>query len=326
VALVGVGGRSRHDRGLLDPAADGAVTTGQRHDHHPAAVGNVRVETIDLGGQEAYGLAVDARHVWAISYQAGTLSRVDPGTSAVIATLQPGPGSAVVLATGNAVWVAGSGGSPDASRLYRLDPGTERVVATIDAGDVCCDLSEGGGSIWAVDPRGSVLRIDPATNRITQRLTVHIDRSVHTNAVYGGGFVWVASDSTKLMRVDPRSGAVREFDVGGGVPFLAQDGLVWGASPTQLWAVDERTGAVKRTVRLTDSTEVMSLAVGLDAIWVGLRHAGRVGAVLRLDPATGQVLDELRQITIPARIVIGFGSAWVTDSGSSSLYRLSPKS
>ena len=47
--------------------------------------------------------------------------------------------------------------------------------------------------------------------------------------------------------------------------------------------------------------------------------------MVRLEPASGRVLDELRRITIPARIVIGFGSAWVTDSGSSSLYRLSPR-
>lgn len=28
-----------------------------------------------------------------------------------------------------------------------------------------------------------------------------------------------------------------DLDVGG-VPFVAKDGLVWGASPTQVWAVD----------------------------------------------------------------------------------------
>ena len=27
----------------------------------------------------------------------------------------------------------------------------------------------------------------------------------------------------------------------------------------------------------------------------------------------------------PKRIVVGFGSAWITDSGSSSLYRVTPK-
>ena len=29
-----------------------------------------------------------------------------------------------------------------------------------------------------------------------------------------------------------------DLDVGGGVPFVAKDGLVWGASPTEVWAVD----------------------------------------------------------------------------------------
>ena len=63
-------------------------------------------------------------------------------------------------------------------------------------------------------------------------------------------------------------------------------------------------------------------AVGPDAIWIGLRRPGRIGAVVRLDPASGQVHGELRDIDIPARIVLAFGSVWVTDSGGSSLYRL----
>jgi hypothetical protein len=44
--------------------------------------------------------------------------------------------------------------------------------------------------------------------------------------------------------------------------------------------------------------------------------------VLKLDAATGEVRAETHEIRIPARMAIGFGSVWVTDSASSSLYRL----
>jgi len=74
---------------------------------------------------------------------------------------------------------------------------------------------------------------------------------------------------------------------------------------------------------LTDSTEVLSLALGFDAIWVGIRHPGRVGAVLKLDATSGKQAAEI-PVDIPARIEIGFGSVWVTDSGSSSLVRITP--
>ena len=44
--------------------------------------------------------------------------------------------------------------------------------------------------------------------------------------------------------------------------------------------------------------------------------------MLQLDHDTGDVKTELRDVDIPARIEFGFGSIWITDSGSSSLYRV----
>jgi streptogramin lyase len=279
---------------------------------------------VDLKAPEAYGLTVDATSVWAIAFRAGAMTKVDPATNAVTQSV-PLPHAASALATGDAIWVAGYGGGPADSALYRVDPTAGRVVATIDAGEVCCDLSAGDGGVWVVDPRGAVQRVDTATNKVSQRFDVTLDRNAHINAVYAAGSVWVSSDTTALTRIDARTGARTTIDVGGGVPFLVRDGLVWGASPSRLWAIQASTGTLARTVDLADSTEVLSLEVGFDAIWVGIRRPGRVGAVLKLDANTGQVRAETRDIRIPARMAIGFGSLWVTDSASSSLYRLSPK-
>jgi hypothetical protein len=91
-----------------------------------------------------------------------------------------------------------------------------------------------------------------------------------------------------------------------------------------VWAVDPQTGEVVSRIELEDSIEVMSLGVGESEIWTGIRRPGRIGAVLRIDPASGEVLDEFGDIDIPARISLGFGSVWVTDSGSNRLYRISP--
>jgi len=290
----------------------------------PPSPSGVTVQAVvDLKAQEAYGLTVDASSVWAIAFRAGAMSKVDPATNAVTRSV-PLPHAASALATGDAIWVAGYGGGPADSALYRVDPATGRVVATVDAGEVCCDLSAGDGGVWVVDPRGAVQRVDTANNRVSQRFEVTLDRNAHINAVYGAGSVWVASDTTALTRIDARTGARTTIDVGGGVPFLFRDGLVWGAAPSRIWAIQASTGTVARTVDLANSTEVLSLEVGLDAIWVGIRRAGRVGAVLKLDANTGQVRAETRDIRIPARMAIGFGSVWVTDSASSSLYRLSP--
>jgi outer membrane protein assembly factor BamB len=289
----------------------------------PSPSQGVRIQAvIDLKGGEAYGLAIAPTAVWAVAYQASTLSRVDPTTNAVTSSVQL-PRAASVLATADAIWVVGYGG-PAEGALYRVDPATGRAVATITGAELCCDLSAGDGALWAVDPRGAVLRVDPVTNKLAQRFDVAMDRNAHINAVYAGGSIWVSSDTTPLTRIDPRTNARTTVNTGGGVPFFARDGKLWGAAPDRLWVVDQRTGQIDRQVPLADSIEVISLELGFDAIWVGIRRPDRIGAVVKLDASTGQVLGELRDITIPARIAIGFGSVWVTDSGSASLYRLAP--
>ena len=137
--------------------------------------------------------------------------------------------------------------------------------------------------------------------------------------------MWIGSDGAALVQVDPRTGSIeRTIETGGGPPFLAKDGLVWGAAPELIWAVDASTGEVVRSFRLEDSIEVISLGIGLGSIWAGIRHPGYVGAVLRLDPSTGRVIADLPDVDIPARIAIGFGSVWVSDSGSSNVFRIEP--
>jgi hypothetical protein len=110
---------------------------------------------------------------------------------------------------------------------------------------------------------------------------------------------------------------------GGGVPFLEHDGLVWGATTDELWAVNVKTAKVVRRIPLDDSVEVLSMAIGDGQIWLGMRHIGVVGAVERLDLESGDVLADV-PVDIPARIVLAFESAWVTDSGSGDLYRFEP--
>jgi len=279
---------------------------------------NAVVEQIDLGGEEALGLAVDADAVYAVSFQAGTVSRIDPSTSTVTHSVQPGAGAATAMAADGAVWVASYGGRSTLSRL-RPDDLSEEVTGS--PGELCCDLTIGDGAVWAVDPGGAVLRIDPASATVVQTYPVTLDANAHTNAVYGTDALWVSSDTTDLMRLDPSTGEVTTVDVGGGVPFVARDGLVWGATPDRVWAVDAATGELREEIELEGSTEVLSLEVDGNDVWVGIRR-GSAGRVLLVDRATGAVVMELDDVDIPARMVLGFGSLWVTDSGSSDVVRV----
>ena len=214
---------------------------------------------------------------------------------------------------------------PAGSKLTRIDPASGDVLAEVTTRGLCCDLAVGAGRIWAIDPRGELMSIDPTRARIADRFPVPFDPDVHTNVVFGGGSVWIGSDGAALAQVDPRTGNIeRMVETHGGPPFLAKDGLVWGAAPDLIWGVEASTGEVVRSIPLEDSMEVISMGIGLGSIWVGIRHPGYVGALLQIDPSNGRVTADLPNIDIPARIAIGFDSVRVTDSGSSNVFRVAP--
>ena len=278
--------------------------------------------SIDIGGGEALGLAADSRHVWAVAFESSSLVSIDPTTNQVTATVDLDDGAASALAVDDQIWVvayAMAGGSS----LTRVDGPTAEVTGTFPTDELCCDLSADDRGLWAIDPNGAAVRFDLGFGELVDRYEIDVDRNVHVNGVFAGDAYWYSSDTTPLSRLDPATGAIDTFDVGGGVPFLARDGLLWGASPTEVWAVDDATGQVVETIAVPDSIEVMSLEVTVDDVFVGMRHPGRRGAVLQLDRATGAEITEI-DVDIPARMVIGFSSVWVTDSGGSVVYRLGP--
>ena len=275
--------------------------------------------SIGTGGTQVLGLAVRDGAVWAVSYDTSTMVRIDPATNTVAATVEvPGGASAASLPSG--LWVAAYG---NPGHLYKIDPETATIAMSVDLGDVCCDLTEGAGLVWALDRSGAVIGVDPEAGDVRTTLPVKLDLNAHNNVVFAGGYLWVSSDTTALFRLDPAQWPDQDLRRRWGVPFLAQDGLLWGAGPTELWAVDPASGEVVQRVEVPDSTEVMALAIEGRTAWVGMRHPGPVGSVLELDLRDGTVRSELA-VDIPARIELALGSRWISDSGSSMVLRAGP--
>lgn len=179
LAACSSGGDASPTTTAAPPATGTSATTAAAGGAGPAVQ-----QVIDIGGGQAYGLSGDRDNVWAVSFDTGTVARIDPASDSVTATVDLGSGAASAMSTEDDLWIAGYGGAP----LFRIDP---------------------------------------------------------------------AAPST---------------------------------------------------------------------IWVGLRRGGRVGSVREIDRATGEVLTELDDVDIPARIVLAFDSAWITDSGSSNVYRIGPVS
>ena len=151
--------------------------------------------------------------VWATSYDAGTLVRIDAEKSTVIQTVPIGTGATGVAAAAGDLWVADS----LTDQVDRVDAGTDQVVQTIQIGSDPTDVAAGGGSVWVTNTAdGTVSRIDPLTGAVVK--VIPVGPSPDGLAV-GDGSVWVAlGGASGVARLDPRSDAVAQTILVGSGP------------------------------------------------------------------------------------------------------------
>ena len=94
--------------------------------------------------------------MWITNYQANTVSRIDPATNTVVATIE-GVGSGVGITAGDGDIFA----STRAGGILRIDPATNeaRTVAHLDGWPY--GLAYGEGELWATNAdTGVVYRLD----------------------------------------------------------------------------------------------------------------------------------------------------------------------
>ena len=178
-------------------------------------------------------------------------------------------------------------------------------------------------AIWALEKTGTLLRVDQ-DGKIAGRVPVKIAANEHIDAVGFDDSAFASSDSTAVSRVggDPLK-VEATVETGGGVPFVRDGALVWGARADGLWAIDPATDSVKLKIPLSDVSEVLDLDVEGDDAWIAIRHPGRVGAVIRVDLTTGEQIDDV-PVVLPAQVVIAGEKVWVTDYEIRSAPRVRP--
>jgi hypothetical protein len=237
------------------------------------------------------GLAADASGVWATDATTAILTRVDPGTRKVAATIPAGLSPKGVLVTADGVWVADVHGGT----VLPIDPATNRVGKAITVGPLGPSgpnwLAHGPESIWVGIPNNSTIaRINPRTHAV--EATIHApDASTPC-----GGFaverdaVWITgcSATASIVRVDPTSNTVvATVDLGG-----------YGYNPTLIngapWvSVDTGDAASGRLVRIDTATN-------------------SIDRVLVPGPSFGGGGD----------LVVAAGSVWVVDGYNNTVLRL----
>jgi hypothetical protein len=188
-------------------------------------------------------------------------------------------------------------------------PASLRTVAAIDLDGAPTSMVTSDGDVWAALGVQGVVRIDPESNEVVER----IDRPLFALAA-GFGSVWgldVFEDV--LVRIDPRTNSVvQEIHVGHLPTGIAVGfGSVWVANQVDvsISRIAPATGRVTATIPLgNDELWPGAISAGPGGLWV---VAGGGNGLVRIDPGTSRVAQRLPH-----------GALWVGFADSQSLLRI----
>jgi hypothetical protein len=269
---------------------------------------------VPLDGEGPLGIDLDGDHAWVVLTDSGGLAEVDLTTHQVIRTIDIGTGGQQVVASPDGTIYVGrytTGGVGE--DIVEVDAASGSVSG-IPLGPIG-GLGLDGQQLWALEKTGEVARIDAATGSVTSSVEVHVDQDAHMDLVAADGSAWVSGDRTPVHRISGSDATIEAaVETDGGIPLAFAGGLVWGARPDEVWAIDPATNAVVRRVALLGVDEILALDVDVDAdeAWIAVRKPGRVGAIIAVDLASGAVLSDT-PASIPAGVRLSADHAWVTD-------------
>ena len=286
----------------------------------PAAAASVRIA---FDGQGPLGLDIDGDSAWVVLSDSGDLVEVDLSTHEIVRSTPIGSGGQqVIVADDGTIYVGRYATDAAGQHILEIDPssGTTIGIAIGPIGGLALD----GRALWALQKTGEVALIDAGERQVTSSVTVQVDQDAHMDAVAGDGSVWVSGDRTPVRRISaPESTIEADIVTGGGIPLDDAGGLVWGARPDQLWAIDPSSDSVTRTVALENVDEILALDIDVEAdeAWIAVRRPGRVGAVIAVDLTSGDVIAE-SAVSLPAAVRLTPDRAWVTDYETNQLIGL----
>jgi YVTN family beta-propeller protein len=212
------------------------------------------------------------------------LYRIDPLSGDVDKPL-PGAVYGVAVAEGF-VWVVDPGG------IRKINPDTTKEIASLPIGNNILDIEAGEGAVWAERRDGGRLvlyRVDPRTNDFRKIPAVSIQEP------FGSSFL-----TTRFTVAD---GAVW-------VPDLRNEALIH---------VDASTLAVRRFDLPPGTAGVVA---GEHQLWV--RDNGARASVSRLDPTTGDVIQEITLTGGADGLAIGGGFVYVADTTNDIVVQIDP--
>ena len=195
-----------------------------------------------------------------------------------------------------------------------------QVLAKIQTGASPGDAVAAFGAIWVTtDGSGTLVRIDPRTNRVTKRIRM---RPGLFSVERGFGSLWTLNYRRgSLSRVNPTTGRVRSVRLAGSPEaVVAAYGRLWVTAwrAGRLLVVDPRSMRVVK--RITTGAKPTGLRVVAGALWVGFGAGSAIG---RLDPKTLKLVSVPVGVRAPAVFTAGTRDLWIK-ANDNVMVRLDP--
>jgi virginiamycin B lyase len=276
----------------------------------------------EVGGHPDW-LAIDEA-AWVSNEPNNSVSRLDPKTNTVAATINLGPEKHPCsgLAAGfGSLWVPNCGDKT----LMRIDLKSNAITATLPLtiGNSEGSIATGAGSVWIMtDAKGTLARIDPDTNSVVAEIVV---ASGSYGLAFGEGALWVtSSEHDSVSRVDPNTNLVAETIAVGKTPrFIAAGaGAVWvlNQGDGSVSRIDPKTNKVAATIEVGVPGPGGEIAVGEGSLWVTSFEF----PLSRIDPATNKVVQ---QFYGPGgdSVRVGLGSVWLSNLRQGNVWRIDPR-
>jgi YVTN family beta-propeller protein len=279
------------------------------------------------------GLGGDSSAIWVPSDLDGSISRVDPLTNEVSATIQVATSRSCTLCWGAVTTHAGSVWATSSSArlaLLGIDPVSNRVSTSVALPVFpSAVMSTSDGTVWIASVLDSaVVKFDPLSQQVQARIGVPRP----SRLAAGDGAVWVISipddaPDGRVVAIDTRTDqVVANVEVG-----VQPTAIAFGEGG--VWVVDEGRQRLQR-IDPREAAVVASIPVGFlptgvtvsdGSIWVvSLSAPGVDGPALsRIDPTTN---TNLGSISVghgaPMGLAVGAGSLWVATRNPDSIVRV----
>jgi outer membrane protein assembly factor BamB len=128
----------------------------------------------------------------------------DPTRGEVIDRMRIPGGIFSVTSTPSGLW----GIVPEATQVVQIDSHSKEIVARVDIEGPLAGLVAEGDQIWTVSGRSELVRIDPRSHSIVER--IKLESFEPEGLAIDGHFLWVSSSfEGNVLRVDTRTGKVR---------------------------------------------------------------------------------------------------------------------